>query len=265
MPTVNANGITIGYEEKGQGDPLILIMGLGADGQRWEDHVNAYAEHFRCIMMDNRGAGQSDKPIGPYTTEMMAEDTAGLMEALGIENARVAGISMGSGIAQNLALNHPGLVRSMVLISSWSRSSNYLNTLLDSFSKMRAIANAGDFMELLQLWIFTEAHFEDNFEDLKQGQLDARMDAAPMPQRAFAAQSIACSTHNTFDRLGQIEAPALITVGDKDIFTPLHLSEEMHERMPNSELLIFPGWGHCHHWEDLETFNTRTTEFLLVH
>jgi len=265
MPTVKANGITIGYEERGQGDPLILIMGLGADGLRWEDHVNAYAEHFRCIMMDNRGAGQSDKPVGPYTTEMMAEDTAGLMASLGIENARVAGISMGSGIAQNLALNHPDKVRSLVLISSWSRCSHYLGTLLESFSKMRAIANAGDFMELLQLWIFTESHFEENFEDLKQGQLDARTDANPMPQRAFAAQCSACSTHNTIDRLDQIQVPALITVGDKDIFTPHHLSEEMHERMPKAELLVFPGWGHCHHWEDLDTFNSRTTAFLLRH
>ena len=265
MPTVKANGITIGYEERGKGDPLILIMGLGADGLRWEDHVNAYAEHFRCIMVDNRGAGQSDKPVGPYTTEMMAEDTAGLMDALGIAHARVAGISMGSGIAQNLALHHPGKVRSMVLISSWSRSSNYLNSLLESFSKMRAIANPGDFMELLQLWIFTEAHFEESFDDLKQGQLDARTDANPMPQRAFAAQCSACSTHNTIDRLHRIEAPSLLTVGDRDIFTPLHLSEEMHERMPNSELLVFPGWGHCHHWEDLDTFNRKTTAFLLNH
>ena len=84
-----------------------------------------------------------------------------------------------------------------------------------------------------------------------------------MALHAFEAQCDACSTHDAFDRLGEIQAPALLTVGDADIFTPLRLSAEMHERMPNSELSLFSGLGHCHHWEDLETFNARTTEFLL--
>jgi pimeloyl-ACP methyl ester carboxylesterase len=65
--------------------------------------------------------------------------------------------------------------------------------------------------------------------------------------------------------LDQIAAPALLTVGNADIFTPLRLSQEMHERMPNSELAVFPGWGHIHHWEDLERFNAVSTEFLLSH
>ena len=85
MPTVVSNGIRIHYEEQGSGDPLILIMGLGAPGSRWKDHAAAYEKYFRCILMDNRGAGESDRPLGPYTTRKMADDTAGLMLALGIE------------------------------------------------------------------------------------------------------------------------------------------------------------------------------------
>src|SRR6476660_9398247 len=107
MPTVVSNGIRMHYEEQGSGDPLILIMGLGAPGSRWMDHVAAYEKRFRCFLIDNRGAGDPDKPDGPYTTKMMADDTAGLMQALGIENARIAGISMGSAIAQELALSYP--------------------------------------------------------------------------------------------------------------------------------------------------------------
>src|SRR6185369_250818 len=96
MPNVTANGIKLHYEERGQGEPLILLMGLGAPGSKWAEHVAAYEQHFRCFLIDNRGAGESDKPTGPYTTRMMAHDTAGLMQALGIQNARVAGLSMGS-------------------------------------------------------------------------------------------------------------------------------------------------------------------------
>ena len=74
-------------------------MGLGGSGDLWEDHAAFFEKRFRCILMDNRGAGDSSMPEGPYTTQMMADDTAGLMQGLGIQNARVAGISMGSAMA----------------------------------------------------------------------------------------------------------------------------------------------------------------------
>ncbi len=200
MPDVKSNNINIHYEQQGKGDPLILIMGLGADGSLWEEHVKEYEKHFQCILMDNRGAGLSDSHEGPYTTEMMAKDTIGLMDALGIDNARVAGISMGSAVAQNLALIAPEKVRSMVLVSSWARCDIYTRTLFESFKKMRALAKPDDFMELLQLWIFTPQHFEKNLEDLVDGQKDALTNELLMKKHAFEAQCDACSTHNTLDR-----------------------------------------------------------------
>jgi pimeloyl-ACP methyl ester carboxylesterase len=83
-----------------------------------------------------------------------------------------------------------------------------------------------------------------------------------MPVHAFQAQSDACTTHNTFEQLDKITAPTLLTVGDADIFTPMRLTVEMHERMPNSQMVIFKGLGHIHHWEDLEHFNDVTIQFL---
>lgn len=84
-------------------------MGLGADGSLWEEHVKVYEKHFRCILIDNRGSGRSDKPEGPYSTKEMAEDIVGFMKALQIEKAHVSGISMGSGIAQELREIRNGL------------------------------------------------------------------------------------------------------------------------------------------------------------
>ena len=135
MDSVDVNGTTIAYREIGSGDPLVLIMGLGADSSLWEPHIDEYGKHFRCIALDKRGAGESDKPEGPYTTELMARDTAEVMGQLGVENARIAGISMGSAIAQQLALAEPGLVRSMVLISSWSQCDSYMTTVFDHFKR----------------------------------------------------------------------------------------------------------------------------------
>ena len=263
MPDVKANGINIHYEERGHGDPLVLIMGLGADGSVWELHAAAYERHFRCILMDNRGAGRSSRPPGPYTTKMMARDTAGLMNGLGIKNARIAGISMGSGIAQELAIAYPRKVRSMVLVSSWSRCDRYTDALVEHFARMRALAKPADFMQLLQLWIFAPGHYNAHLADMLTGQRDAKKNY--MSLRAFKGQCDACRTHNSFRRLGRIKAPSLLTVGDADIFTPLWMSTEMHEKMPRSKLAVFPGHGHCHHWEDLDRFNAETTRFLLKH
>ena len=261
MPTVMSNGIKIHYEECGSGDPLILIMGLGAPGSRWKDHAATYQKHFRCVLVDNRGAGESDKSVGPYTTKMMADDIVGLMLALGIENARIAGISMGSAIAQELALCYPNKVRSLVLVSSWSRCDRYTQTVFEHFKKMRELVSPADFTQLLQLWIASAAYYEKHFDEMVEDQSKAQEDY--MPVDAFQAQSDACRIHNTFERLNAITAPTLLTVGDADIFTPLRLTVEMHERMPSSEMVVFKGLGHIHHWEDLERFNNVTTQFLL--
>ncbi len=94
MPYVETNGIRMYYEEFGTGDPLILIMGITARGSLWEKHIACWQNDFRCIAPDNRGAGSTDKPEGPYTSALMADDYAGFMEAIGIPQARVVGCSM---------------------------------------------------------------------------------------------------------------------------------------------------------------------------
>ena len=86
MPTVTANGIQMHYQEAGSGEPLICIMGITAPGGVWEAHAEEWSKHFRCIMPDNRGVGLSDKPVGPYSSAMMADDYAALLDELGIES-----------------------------------------------------------------------------------------------------------------------------------------------------------------------------------
>ena len=252
--------VKLHYEMVGKGEPLVLVMGLGAPGSLWELHVEAYARHFCCIIPDNRGAGDSPSPAGPYTTEMMARDTLALMDELNIGSARVAGISMGSAIAQSMAILEPDRVRSMVLISSWARCDRYMKDVFENFARIRPLVSPEHFMQLLQLWIFAPEHFGSNYADLLLGRAEAQYNS--MADHAFSAQCAACINHDTLDRLGEIQAPCLLTVGDADIFTPPRCSRQMHERLVNSELVVLPGLGHCHHWEDLKTFNETTTKFL---
>lgn len=259
----DSNSTKIFYQIRGEGEPLVLIMGFGADGNVWEKHVAAYEKHFRCIVLDNRGVGKSDQPKGPYNTAMMAKDTIAVMDHAGVDTARVAGISMGGAITQQLALNHSERVRSIALIATWPRFNNYAKTVYENLKKLRVSSKPEDFMELLQLWIFAPPFYEHGLTDLKEGQAGAAINPSPQSKEGFDGQLDACIGHDVVDRLGEIKCPTLITAGERDIFTPPEFSEVLHKGISGSEYLRFPDAGHVHHWEDLERFNKVTTEFFL--
>ena len=119
MPKIQTNNIELYYETYGGGGkPLVLISGLGYSNWQWHKMVPLLAKHFQVITFDNRGVGQSDKPAGPYTAGMLARDTVGLLDALKIEKAIIAGHSMGGFIAQAIALDFPQRVEKLILCST---------------------------------------------------------------------------------------------------------------------------------------------------
>ncbi len=191
----------------------------------------------------------------------MADDYAALIRRLGLGPVRVVGISMGGAIAQELAFRHPALVRSLVLACTWARCDEYTKRVFQHFARVRAAAPAIDFVQLLQLWIWSPAYTNAHAGDVRRAQEEALTKVA-MPQAAFEAQCQACIGHDTSAALFRIEVPVLLTAGDRDIFTPLAFSEELHRGLPRAELKVFPGTGHVHHWEALEEWNACTTEWL---
>jgi 3-oxoadipate enol-lactonase len=122
MPYVKVNDIQMYYEIHGDGEPLLLIVGLGTDISEWEGIIHWLAQTYKVLAFDNRGAGRTDKPDTPYSIEMMADDTAGLMQTLGNQQAHIFGISMGGRIALALALRYPTSVKKLVLVSTSARS-----------------------------------------------------------------------------------------------------------------------------------------------
>ncbi len=259
----DSQGTRIYYQVRGEGPPLILLMGFGADGNVWEKHVAEYEKHFRCVLLDNRGVGKSDAPPGPYTTQMMAADTVAVMDTLGIVQAKVAGISMGGAIAQELALGYPDRVQALALISTWPSFNRYAKTVYENLKKLRVTSRPDHFMELLQLWIFAPPYYEQHMADLEAGQKAAAEASPPQTQLGFEGQLDACIGHDTVDRLSDISVPTLITIGMMDIFTPPAFSQTLHAGIRGSKLVEFPTGGHVHHWEDLSRFNEVTTHFLL--
>src|SRR5436309_2803864 len=121
MPIARVNDLDIYYEHQGQGEPVLLIMGTGNDHSLWNAQVPAFSKEFQCIVYDNRGTGRSSKPQTGYSARILADDAAGLLDALGIASAHAAGWSLGSVAAQELAINYPERVRSLSLYCTWDR------------------------------------------------------------------------------------------------------------------------------------------------
>lgn len=267
MPLVETNGIQMFYEETGAGDPVILIMGLTARGEVWEAHQEDWSQHFRCIMADNRGVGLSDKPPGDYSTEMMADDYAGLMDALGISQARIVGVSMGSVIAQQLCLRHPDKVKSAVLMCPWARVDRYARSIFQHIVHCKAHLNNRQFLEWIQLLIFTKPFWDndDAYQSLVDGREDFHNNPVPQPLHGLEGQAAACCGHDVLSQLGQIQAPCLVIGGKDDIFTPFWMAEEVAGAIPNCESHFYDGAGHAFHWEKMDDFNPRIREWLQAH
>ena len=264
MPILQANGININYEESGSGDPLLLIMGITAPGAVWQAHAEYWSKSYRCIMPDNRGVGLSDKPAGDYSSAMMADDHAGLLHELGIKKARVVGVSMGSIIAQQLAIRHPDLVQSMVQMCPWARCDNYAKSVFNLMINTKARLTPDEFMEFIQLLIFAKGSWDDQdtHESFITGRLDAASDQNQQPLHGLIGQAVACIEHDVVEQLQDIKCPALVMSGQDDIFTPRWMAEEVAKGIPNSQLHLYPGAGHAFHWECIEDFNPRVLEWL---
>lgn len=267
MPHVETNGIRMYYEEQGEGDPLLLIMGITARGEAWEAHAELWSESFRCIKPDNRGVGLTDKPAGDYSSEMMADDYAGLLDELGIESVHVVGCSMGSIIAQQLCLRHPDKVKSVVLMCSWARCDRYGRSIFEHMKACKAHLDNKQFLEWIQLLIFTKPFWDNDeaYEGLVTGRDDFDANEVPQPLHGLRGQAAACVNHDVVDRLGEIQAPCLVIGGRDDAFIPLWMGEEVASGIPSSDSHFYEGAGHAFHWEKLDDFNPRVLDWLKAH
>ncbi|MBT8037122.1 MAG: alpha/beta hydrolase [Verrucomicrobiae bacterium] len=262
----STNGFNMHYEVLGDraNEPVICIMGITAPGNVWEAHVEAWSSQFYCITPDNRGVGLSDKPAGDYTSAMMANDYANLMDGLGIEKAHIVGCSMGSIIAQQLVLRHPQKVKSLVLMCSWARCDDYAKSVFEHMKQCKAHLAPTAFMEWIQLLIFHKRSWDDPefYASLLEGRQAAAEDPNPQPLHGLHGQAAACINHNTLDQLKTITAPTLVIGGEGDTFTPRWMAEEIHAEMPNSMIHLYPESGHAFHWENLDDFNQRVIDFV---
>ena len=263
MPFVSAlDGTRIHYEVTGRigKTPVLMIQGLGASKNAWNLQRIAMATRFRIISFDNRGAGRSDKPTEPFTLEQMADDAIAVLDAAGVETAHVVGASMGGVISQIVAVKYPHRVRSLTLVCTACRNHPWRQELLQSWAKTAEEKGMIEVGKEAAQWVMSPRSFRRLVPAFTwMGPL-----AALRPRHSFVSQihAILDTREDLVDQLSTITAPTMVIVGNQDILTPRGDSEEIAERIPNSELVVISGAAHGLMMEHSSTFNKILIEFL---
>jgi pimeloyl-ACP methyl ester carboxylesterase len=243
MPKIRANGIDLHYESRGTGEPLLLIAGFACDHLIWSQVDHSLASKYRVITFDNRGVGQSSAPDSPCSIRQMAEDAAALLDGIGTSPVHVAGHSMGGQIAMELALSHPEMVRSLLLLSSSARCDERGKSLIATLGELPRLVDPRTSARLIMPWLYTNAFFSQPGAADLLVQWFLECPFPPTPQGTYH-QSRAISAYDASGRLGAIRCPTLVLVGDEDILLPPAFSEQLAQGIASAELVVLKGTGH---------------------
>jgi pimeloyl-ACP methyl ester carboxylesterase len=257
---VRAGDLDIWTEQVGEGPDVLLIGGLGDTVESWQFQLDGLADRYHLTAFDNRGAGRTPLPEGRLSAATMADDAAALLRALEVPSAHVAGFSMGSAIAQELALRHPELVRSLVLVSTYARPDALWRSQLNFWRWLAEVApSERAFFEAFFTWVYTpRAHADGTVAQIVEQAL-----AFPhkQPVEAFQAQVDVCIAHDTEDRLPEITAPTLVLSGELDIILPPRFGRSVFAGIPNARFEVVPGEAHQPFQEVPDEWNARVEAF----
>lgn len=264
MPHLNVNGTRLFYTDTGAGDQTVVFShGLLFSTEMFENQIAHLKGRYRCIAFDHRGQGQSDCPEGEYDMDLLTDDAAGLIEALGVEGCHFVGLSMGGFVALRLALNYPDLVRSISVLDSSAdpepkenhRSYKTLNFILRWFGAKPVV---GSVMPIM----FGQTFLNDPAR--KQLRDRWRRFLSRVPNRKGMSKAVNGVIHRVgvYERLGEIKTPALIVVGEEDIATVPEKSERMHAAMAGSEFIRVLHGGHLSPIDAPEAVNAAISGFL---
>jgi len=258
---VTSDGIRIHFTEWGnrEGPTVLFLHGLGADNLGWFRQRHAFGHDYRCVAVDNRGSGQSEKPPGPYHLERLALDAVEVLDHLEIEAAHVIGASMGGALSQIIAVGFPERVLSLTLACS-ACELGWRDELFDDWENLIRTQGMRAFSVKNFEWIFGPRSVRRLWP--VAAILGPFMLRAP--QEAFLSQIAAIRNFNEggSDDLGEIKAPTLVITGSQDLLTPVADAEEIATRIPDSELVVVRGAAHGFMVEGARHFNRVVLEFL---
>jgi len=264
MPLADRGHTQIFWEERGSGEPLLLVMGLGWPRQMWARHLPALTERFRVIMFDNRGVGQTATTLSQWTLSDMADDAVAVLEAAGVTRAHVYGASMGGGIAQVMTIEHPERVGALILGCTATRAAKrhvplwpvirHLLPALPAGRQARTVA-------LARALVYGPATDPALIgEDLRL------LDSLRRPAEGIRAQRRAVLDYEGSQlRLGSVRSPTLIIHGSDDRLVPLRYGEELARLIPGADLVVLPGAGHMYITDATQAADSAVLSFLAAH
>ena len=263
MPRIAVNDINLYYELHGpeDGDVIVLSNGIMMSTASWGFQTTALAKHFRVLLYDCRGMWQSDHPEGPYSMELHADDLAGLLDALNIEQAHIAGISYGSEVSLVFALRYPEKTKSLIVIDGVSE----VPLMLKLQSRPWKIAGERNDAELLYDTSIFLNFGEDYLKRNEQFLSLSREAFSKLNLSSFIKLMDSFTAYNITDQLGHIKSPTLIIVGEEDLIKGPKMAQIMVDRIPHAEYVVVPGAGHALCLDKPEPLNTLLMGFALKH
>jgi 3-oxoadipate enol-lactonase len=263
LPKTTINGISINYEIDGEDAPngtIVLINGLADDLESWGFQMPALIEAgYRVLRFDNRGIGQSDRPAGPYSARMLADDAKALVDQLGIRDFHLMGVSMGGMISQEYALAYGGDLKSLTLACTYGTVDKFCLNMFNMWADLAAKIDVPFVMRDVALWAFTGPFFNERAADAAE--FLAAMGALDMSLEAYLAQLAVIQNHDAIGRVGAIKVPTLVVAGEEDILIPVRLSKDLQQAIPGAQWATTPG-GHACLWETPDPFNKTFLDFL---
>lgn len=264
MQKTRVRDIEIAYSINGSGEPLILIGGFTMVKESWDLQVAGLEEHFKVITFDNRGIGETTIPAEPFTIADMAADTAGLMDALGIDSANIFGVSMGGLISQALALDYPTRVKKVALGCTSHGGKHAVQPKAEVMAALGKTADPSispeEAVRMKVSITFTEQFIRDEPERLEE-YIRSCLKYYPTIEGA-AGQMKALSFFNVKKRLSEINCPVLAITGSEDKMMPPDNAKLLAEGIPNGELSIIEGAGHNFFYEKPDETNRRLINFF---
>lgn len=239
----------------------MLIAGAGYGRWMWFKQVPELSRHFKVIIFDNRGIGESDQPDTAYSVEMLAADTIGLLDALSIKKAHVLGISLGGFIAQELALSYPQRLAKLILCSTSFGGPNMVLPALGVLQFMTYGTGSPEenFRRGLEL-AFSPSYIEKHHQDIEY--IRVQREAHPQPRDAYLRQLMAPISFNAEDRVGQIKILTLIMAGTDDKAVPVENARRLAAKIKDAKVALFEGAGHLFCIERAAEVNRSIIEFL---
>ena len=255
---IKSNGIELNYQMEGEGPWVVMSHSLACNLSMWEEQAAVLKPGFRVLRFDTRGHGSSAAAQGAYTLDMLADDLLGLLDGLGIARAHFVGLSMGGMIGMTAALRHPQRFASLVLCDTSSRVPPEAAPVWEGRIRTAAEQGMEPLVEpTLQRW-FTEPFYKSG--KAMMGRVGQMIRSTPVAGYVGCCHAI--PKIDLTDRLGAIQCPVRVIVGEQDAGTPVAMSRAIQEAIPGADLVVIPSASHLSNLEQPEAFNRALADFL---